>query len=219
LDDESLRDISEEEYEQKKKNGEEVKPTWYLEGTYRFLGRLEKEVKKLSAQSKQKQEQRIEATEKLIKIYEKTYEMSTVDFFFETLAEIEGYEEYKNIVGNYFVNLLNPTDFPFRPLSFILVGPPGTGKSAIAKLTAKASKRSFIQIPMNGQDEPTYLKGREIAYSGADQGKILKEILTKGSSQPIVLIDELTRARGKALTDIIGTMTDPDQNAYAFEDD
>ena len=72
---------------------------------------------------------------------------------------------------------------------------------------------------MNGQDEPTYLKGREIAYGGADQGKLLKEILNKGSSQPIVLIDELTRAKGKALTDIVGTMTDPDQNAYSFEDD
>jgi len=190
-----------------------------LEGTYRFLGRLQKEVSKKQGQSKLKHEERIEACEKLIKIYEKTYERPTIDFFFKTLEGIEGFEEYKNIVGNYFVNLLNPTSIPFRPLSFILVGHPGTGKSQIAKLTARASKRAYISIPMNGVDEPTYLKGREIAYGGAEQGKLLKEMLTKGSSQPIVLIDELTRAKGKAITDIIGTMTDPDQNAYSFEDD
>ena len=107
LDDESLRDIEETEYNQWKAEGREgIKPTWYLEGTYRFLGRLKKELTKKSGQSKEKHEQRIEACEKLIKIYEKTYNRPTVDFFFETLNEIEGYEEYKNIVGNYFVNLL-----------------------------------------------------------------------------------------------------------------
>ncbi|CAG8630114.1 890_t:CDS:2, partial [Paraglomus occultum] len=174
LDDEALRDISKEEYDKMK----------------------EEELKKKAQTSKLKQEERIEACEKLIKIYEKTYERPTIDFFFKTLEEIEGYEELKNIVG-----------------------PPGTGKSAIVKLIAKASQRAYISIPMNGVDEPTYLKGREIAYGGADQGKLLKEMLNKGSSQPIVLIDELTRAKGKAVTDIIGTMTDLDQNEYSFEDD
>jgi ATP-dependent Lon protease len=155
----------------------------------------------------------------LIKVYEKEYTNLTLEFFFDTLAEMEGFEEYKNIVGNYFVNLLNPTTVSFRPLSFILVGHPGTGKSAIAAKTAEASGKAFIRIPMNGQAEPTYLKGREIAYQGADQGKMLKEILTKGSSKTVVLIDELTRAGSKALIDIVGQMTDPDQNSFIFEDD
>ncbi|KLL05258.1 MAG: ATP-dependent protease La [Mycoplasmataceae bacterium RV_VA103A] len=219
LDDEALRDLEETEYNQMKAEGKLVKDTWYLEGTHRFLLRLKQEVKKLAAGSKQKQEQRIEAAEKLIKIYEKTYENPDLKFFTDTLNEVEGFEEFKNIVGNYFTNLLYPTTTKFRPKSIILVGYPGTGKSRIASQLALASKRAFFRLPLGGVDEPTYLKGREIAYAGADQGSVLKLTLTKSSCQSIFLCDEFEKAGAKAITDIIGAMTDPDQNAFSFEDD
>nr|CAG8493008.1 5786_t:CDS:10 [Entrophospora candida] len=201
-------------------NGKEgLRPTWYLEGSYRFLGRLKNELKKKSGASKDKLQQRIEAMKKLIKIYEKDYEKPDIEFFLDKLNEMEGFEEYKNIVGNYFVNLLNPTATPFRPKSIILVGHAGTGKSAIANKTAEASKRAFFRLPLGGVKEPVYLKGMDAVYGGADQGTILKMTLAKGSCQGIILCDEFEKAGSRAITDIIGSMTDPDQNSFSFEDD
>lgn len=212
------KDISEQEYNYLKSIGKPVKATYYLDWIHRFTLRLKKELKGLSATSKQKQEQRIKAAEMLFEVYSKPPQQVALNDYDNTMAEAEGFEEFKTVVGNYFVNLLNPPPQPPRPLTIILCGPPGVGKSMIAEILARASKKAFIKLDMGGISEPTFLKGREIAYGGAQPGKILEEIISKADSRGIVLVDEFEKIANKAVTAIIGNLTDPDQNKDFVDD-
>jgi endopeptidase La len=75
-----------------------------------------------------------------------------------------------------------------------LWGPPGVGKTMIAKSLGKALNLPFAQIILSGQDDGNVLCGHSYTYSAAQPGLILKKIIEAGSSRCILYFDELDKA-------------------------
>lgn len=74
-----------------------------------------------------------------------------------------------------------------------LIGPPGVGKSTIAKSIAESLKREFYKISVGGLNDSSELVGHKRTYLGASPGKIIDAIIKCGTNNPVILIDEVDK--------------------------
>lgn len=98
-----------------------------------------------------------------------------------------------------------------------LVGPPGVGKTLIAKAIGDALDIPFVQITLGGQNDGDVLFGHGYSYSGAQPGMVIKQMIKAGSSRCIMFFDELDKASSKnnnnnEIFNILIHMTDPNTN-------
>lgn len=102
-----------------------------------------------------------------------------------------------------------------------LVGPPGVGKTLIAKGIGTALNIPFAQITLGGQNDGEILHGHGYTYSGAQPGMIVKKMVEAGSARCVLYFDELDKATKKHDTNeifsILIHMTDPNTNGE-FQD-
>ena len=103
-----------------------------------------------------------------------------------------------------------------------LVGPPGVGKTLLAKSVGSALGIPFAQITLGGQNDGELLHGHGYTYSGSQPGMIIRKMIETGQSRCILYFDELDKACSKhgttnEITSILIHLTDPNMNK-SFQD-
>ena len=134
-------------------------------------------------------------------------------------ASLFGLGRVKREIKNHLILAAHAQGAP-APQPLLLVGPPGTGKTAVARVVASALELPLFKASLACAVDTIFFRGSHYGWTASAPGFLSKSLMAAGCENPVILLDEIDKAGGHGHGDVVDTLAeifDPTQS-HCFHD-